>query len=54
MSVEIQLIYGHGLSTLASKLELSISETVDLLYEFENQSLISFDDYLKGFEVFQD
>lgn len=51
------MLYRDGklsLSTLASKLELSVSETIDLLSEFGIQSPINFDDYLKGFEVFKD
>ncbi len=42
-----------SLSTLASKLELSVSETIDLLAEFGVESPIDYDDYLKGFEVFK-
>ncbi|HAG50602.1 MAG TPA: hypothetical protein DHU69_09470 [Deltaproteobacteria bacterium] len=42
-----------SLSTLASKLELSVSETIDLLAEFGVESPIDYDDYLKGFEVFR-
>lgn len=50
-------LYREGklsLSTLASKLELSLSETIDLLAEFGVQSPIDYDDYLKGFEVFKE
>lgn len=49
-------LYREGkssLSTLASKLELSVSETIDLLSEFGIESPIEYDDYLKGFEVFK-
>lgn len=42
-----------SLSTLASKLELSVSETIDLLAEFGVESPIDYDDYLKGFETFK-
>jgi predicted HTH domain antitoxin len=42
-----------SLSSLAEKLELSISETIDLLSEFGIESPIDYDDYLKGFEVFK-
>ena len=42
-----------SLSSLAEKLELSISETIDLLAEFGIESPIDYDDYLKGFEVFK-
>ena len=49
-------LYREGklsLSTLAIKLELSVSETIDLLAEFGVTSPIEHDDYLKGFEVFK-
>lgn len=49
-------LYREGkmsLSTLTSKLELSVSETIDLLSEFGVESPIDYDDYLKGFEVFK-
>ncbi|MFZ3064495.1 MAG: hypothetical protein WA277_04315 [Nitrospirota bacterium] len=49
-------LYREGklsLSTLAAKLELSVSETIDLLSEFGIESPIEYDDYLKGFEVFK-
>ena len=49
-------LYREGkmsLSTLASKLELSVIETIDLLSEFGVESPIDYDDYLKGFEVFK-
>ena len=42
-----------SLSTLASKLELSVSETIDLLSEFGVESPLDYDDYLKGFEAFK-
>jgi len=41
------------LSALSEKLELSISETIDLLSEFGVESPIDYDDYLKGFEAFK-
>jgi len=47
-------LYREGklsLSTLADKLELSVSETIDLLSEFGVESPIDYDDYLKGFEA---
>lgn len=50
-------LYREGklsLSTLASKLELSISETIDLLSEYGVGSPIDYEDYLKGFEVFRE
>ena len=40
-----------SLSTLAANLELSVSETIDLLSEFGVESPIDYDDYLKGFET---
>ena len=49
-------LYREGklsLSTLADKLELSVSETIDLLSEFGVESPLDYDDYLKGFEVFK-
>ncbi|MBE7446008.1 MAG: hypothetical protein HS132_12465 [Planctomycetia bacterium] len=49
-------LYREGklsLSTLATRLELSVSETLDLLAEFGIESPIGYDDYLKGFEVFK-
>lgn len=49
-------LYREGklsLSTLATRLELSVSETLDLLAEFGAKSPIDYDDYLKGFEVFK-
>jgi len=49
-------LYREGklsLSTLASKLEMSVSETIDLLSECGVESPIEYDDYLKGFEVFE-
>ena len=49
-------LYREGkisLSTLASKLELSVSETIDLLAEFGVESPIDYEDYLKGFDVFK-
>jgi len=49
-------LYREGkmsLGTLSSKLELSVSETIDLLAEFGMESPIDFEDYLKGFDVFK-
>ena len=49
-------LYREGklsLSTLATRLELSVSETLDLLAEFGIESPIGYDDYLKGLEVFK-
>lgn len=37
----------------ATGLEMSASETIDLLSEFGVESPIDFDDYLKGFELFK-
>jgi predicted HTH domain antitoxin len=41
-----------SLAGLAKKLDVSISEAIDLLKERGTEAPISFDDYLKGFEVF--
>ena len=41
-----------SLSGLAKKLDLSISEAIDLLKERGIEAPIAFDDYLKGFDVF--
>lgn len=49
-------LYREGkmsLGTLSSKLELSVSETIDLLSEFGVESPIDYEDYLKGFDVFK-
>lgn len=43
-----------SLEGLAKKLDLSISETIDMLAELGIGAPIGFDDYLKGFEVFRD
>ena len=40
-----------SLSGLAKKLDVSISEAIDLLKERGIEAPIGFDDYLKGFEV---
>jgi len=48
-------LYREGklsLGSLATKLELSMSETIDLLSKFGIESPIDYDDYLSGFEVF--
>ncbi|MDA8171735.1 MAG: hypothetical protein M0Z48_07920 [Nitrospiraceae bacterium] len=41
-----------SLSGLAKKLDISISEAIDLLKELGIEAPLGFDDYLKGFEVF--
>jgi hypothetical protein len=41
-----------SLTGLAKKLDISISEAIDLLKELGIEAPIGFDDYLKGFEVF--
>ena len=41
-----------SLAGLAKKLDVSISEALDLLKERGIEAPIGFDDYLKGFEVF--
>ncbi len=49
-------LYKEGklsLGSLSEKLDLSISETIDLLSEFGTENPLEYDDYLKGFEVFR-
>ena len=41
-----------SLTGLAKKLDIPISEAIDLLKELGIEAPIGFDDYLKGFEVF--
>jgi len=41
-----------SLSGLAKKLDVSISEALDLLKERGIEAPLGFDDYLRGFEVF--
>jgi len=43
-----------SLEGLAKKLDLSVSETIDLLAKFGIEAPIELDDYLKGFEAFRD
>jgi hypothetical protein len=43
-----------SLESLAKKLDVSISEAVDLLAKFGIEAPIEFEDYLKGFDVFRD
>jgi len=40
-----------SLETLAKELDLSVSETMDLLVEYGVPSSISYDDYLEGLET---
>jgi predicted HTH domain antitoxin len=42
-----------SLGGLAKKLDISISETIDLLSELGIEAPIEFEDYLKGFAVFK-
>jgi len=42
-----------SLEGLAKKLNMSISEAIDLLSELGIEAPIEFDDYLKGFNVFK-
>lgn len=42
-----------SLEGLAKKLDISVSEAIDLLAELGVESPVDFDDYLKGFEVFK-
>jgi hypothetical protein len=43
-----------SLEGLAKKLDVSISETIDLLAELGIEAPIELGDYLKGFDVFRD
>jgi hypothetical protein len=43
-----------SLSGLATKLGISVSETIDLLSNLGVEAPIDYDDYLKGFEVLRD
>ena len=43
-----------SLEDLAKKLDLSISEAIDLLAKLGIEAPIELDDYLKGFNVFRD
>lgn len=43
-----------SLEGLAKKLDVSISEAIDLLAKLGIEAPIEFDDYLKGFVVFRD
>ena len=42
-----------SLEGLAKKLDLSISEAIDLLAELGTEAPIEFEDYLEGFKVFK-
>jgi hypothetical protein len=42
-----------SLGGLSKKLDISISETIDLLAELGIEAPIEFEDYLNGFEVFK-
>ena len=42
-----------SLGSLAKKLDISISEAIDLLSKLGIESPIEYDDYLKGLEVFK-
>jgi len=43
-----------SLSSLAQRLDLSLSETIDVLSDLGVQAPIEYEDYLKGLTVFQD
>jgi hypothetical protein len=43
-----------SLEGLAKKLDVSISEAIDLLAKSGIEAPIEFEDYLKGFDVFRD
>jgi len=42
-----------SLEGLAKKLDISMSEAIDLLAELGIEARIEYEDYLKGFEVFK-
>ena len=42
-----------SLSSLSKQLDISVSETIDLLAEFGIEAPIEYEDYLKGFEVLE-
>ena len=41
-----------SLESLSSKLDLSVSEAMDLLTDHGVESTVTYEDYLRGFEVF--
>jgi len=43
-----------SLGTLAQRLDLSLSETIDVLSDLGIQAPIEYEDYLKGLAVFRD
>jgi hypothetical protein len=43
-----------SLEGLAKKLDVSISEVIDLLSKFGIEAPIEFEDYLKGFDAFRE
>lgn len=50
-------LYREGrfsLEKVAKKLDLSVSETIDLLSEFGTKAPIDYDDYLKGYEAMKE
>jgi len=50
-------LYREGrfsLEKVAKKLDLSVSETIDLLSELGIKAPIDYDDYLKGYEVMKE
>jgi len=50
-------LYREGrlsLEKVAKELDLSVSETIDLLSEFGIKAPIDYDDYLKGYEVLKE
>ncbi len=40
-----------SLTSLAKNLDISVSETIDMLAEFGIEAPVEYEDYLKGFEV---
>ncbi len=43
-----------SLEGLSKKLDVSISEEIDMLPKFGIEAPIELDDYLKGFDIFRD
>lgn len=58
LNKEMLIVYYKGgklsLEGVAKKLNISISEAIDLLAELGIEAPIEFEDYLKGFEVFEE
>ncbi|MBN2495356.1 MAG: ribbon-helix-helix protein, CopG family [Deltaproteobacteria bacterium] len=53
MMVRLYKLGKISLAGLAAKLDLSVSQALDLLTEMGIESPVEFDDYLQGFECFR-